>query len=93
VNKHKLVYKPIGTLVGVLGGVAASAVFGKVWQMVTGDREAPEPTDRQRTWGQILLAAAVQGAIFGLVRAFVDSSGAVGYKNITGSWPDDDSGK
>lgn len=92
-NKHKLIYKPVGTLIGVLGGVAASAVFGKVWQMATGDREAPEATDRNRSWGQILLAAGVQGAIFGLVRAFIDRSGAIGYKKVTGTWPDDDSGK
>lgn len=92
-NKHKLIYKPVGTLVGVLGGVAATAVFGKVWEMVTGDRDAPEPTDRNRTWGQILLAAMVQGAIFGGVRAAIDRSGAMGYRKVTGSWPDDDSGK
>lgn len=92
-NKHKLIYKPVGTLVGVLGGVAASTVFGKVWQLATGDREAPEATDRDRSWGQILIAATVQGAIFGLVRALVDRGGAVGYRKVTGSWPDDDSGK
>ncbi|OLF15138.1 hypothetical protein BU204_22970 [Actinophytocola xanthii] len=93
VNKHKLIYKPVGTLIGVLGGVAASAVFGKVWEAVTGDREAPEPTDRRRGWGEILLAAGVQGAIFGLVRAALDRSGAIGYRKVTGTWPDDDSGK
>ena len=92
-NKHKLIYKPLGLLFGVLGGVAASAVFGKVWEAVTGDREAPEPTDKNRSWGQILLAATVQGAIFGGVRAAIDRSGAIGYRKVTGSWPDDDSGK
>ncbi|GAB3459550.1 DUF4235 domain-containing protein [Actinophytocola sediminis] len=92
-NKHKLIYKPVGTLLGVLGGVAASSVFGKVWQLATGDRQAPEATDRERSWGQILVAATVQGAIFGLVRAFIDRGGAVGYRRLTGTWPDDDSGK
>lgn len=92
VNKHKVIYKPVGTLIGILGGVAASAVFGKVWEAVTGDREAPEATDKNRSWGQILFAAMVQGAIFGVVRAAVDRSGAVGYRKLTGTWPDDDSG-
>ncbi|MCT2582866.1 DUF4235 domain-containing protein [Actinophytocola gossypii] len=92
-SKHKLIYKPLGLLFGVLGGVAASAVFGKVWEAITGDREAPEPTDKNRTWSQILLAAVIQGAIFGGVRAAIDRSGAIGYRKVTGTWPDDDSGK
>ena len=92
-SKHKLIYKPLGLLFGVLGGVAASAVFGKVWEAITGDREAPEPTDKNRTWGQILLAAVIQGAIFSGGRAAIDRSGAIGYRKVTGAWPDDDSGK
>lgn len=88
-NVDKLIYKPAGMLVGALGGVAATAVFRKIWTMATGEEEAPDPTDRERTWGSILLAAAVQGAIFGLVKAAVDRSGAAGYKKLTGKWPDD----
>jgi predicted metal-dependent enzyme (double-stranded beta helix superfamily) len=89
VNVNKIIYKPVGMLVGVLGGLAATAAFRKVWELATGDREAPDPTDRNRSWGQILLAATVQGAIFGLVKAAVDRGGATGYKKVTGEWPDD----
>ncbi|HEY0692127.1 MAG TPA: DUF4235 domain-containing protein [Kribbella sp.] len=88
-NVNKIIYKPVGMLVGVLGGLAATAAFRKVWELATGDREAPDPTDRNRSWGQILLAATVQGAIFGLVKAAVDRGGATGYKKVTGEWPDD----
>ena len=30
---NKLLYKPLGMLFGVLGGLAASAAFKKVWQL------------------------------------------------------------
>ena len=36
---------------------------------------------------RVLAAAAVQGAIFALVRAAVDRAGATGVKRLTGSWP------
>jgi hypothetical protein len=88
-NANKVIYKPAGLVIGALGGVAATAVFRKVWTMVSGEKEAPDPTDRDRTWGQVLLAAGVQGAIFGLVKAAVDRAGATGYKKVTGEWPDD----
>lgn len=89
-NVNKVIYKPVGMLVGALGGVAATAVFRKVWTLVTGEDEAPDPTDRKRSWGQILLAAMVQGAIFSVVKAAIDRGGAAGYKKMTGEWPDDD---
>ena len=88
-NVNKIMYKPIGMLVGVLGGLAASTVFNKVWAKVAGGNEAPDATDKKATWGEVLLAATIQGAIFGLVKAAVDRGGAVGYRKVTGEWPDD----
>ncbi len=86
---NKVLYKPVGLVVGALGGFAATALFRKAWTLVSGEEEAPDPTDRDRGWGSVLLAAAVQGAIFGLVKAAVDRGGAAGYKKVTGEWPDD----
>jgi predicted metal-dependent enzyme (double-stranded beta helix superfamily) len=88
-NVNKVLYKPVGALVGVLGGLLASAVFNKVWGKVAGTDEAPDPTDKRAGWGEVLLAATIQGAIFGLVKAAVDRGGAAGYRKVTGEWPDD----
>lgn len=89
VNVNKVIYKPAGMVLGALAGVGATVVFRKVWTLATGDAQAPDPTDRDRGWGSILLAAAVQGAIFGVVKAAVDRGGAAGYRKVTGEWPDD----
>jgi hypothetical protein len=86
---HKLLYKPLGMLFGVLGGLAASLTFKKVWQLATGEDETPTATDRNFSWREILIAATVQGAIFGLVKAAIDRGGATGYRKLTGKWPDD----
>jgi hypothetical protein len=89
VNVNKLLYRPLGMLFGVLGGLAASALFGQVWKLITGTEEAPTPTQKDRSWGEVLLAASVQGAIFGLVKAAIDRGGAAGYNRLTGEWPGD----
>ncbi|GGP71723.1 DUF4235 domain-containing protein [Saccharothrix coeruleofusca] len=86
---NKLLYRPIGMLFSVLGGLAASAVFRQVWKLITGDKVAPTATQRDRGWGEVLLAATVQGAIFGLVKAAIDRGGATGYDKLTGEWPGD----
>ncbi len=72
----KLLYKPLGLLVSVLGGILASAVFNKVWTAATGQQEAPEATSAEHSTKQVLLAALVQGAVFGVVKAAVDRAGA-----------------
>jgi hypothetical protein len=35
----------------------------------------------------VLVASALQGMIFALVRAAVDRGGAAGVRRITGTWP------
>lgn len=83
----KVLYKPFGMVVSVVGGLIASALFRKLWKLVAHDDETPAPTQRRRTWGEVLAAAALQGAIFGLVKALVDRAGATGFARATGAWP------
>jgi hypothetical protein len=86
---NKLLYRPLGMAVSVLGGVLAGKAFGQVWKLITGEKEAPSPTQQDRKWSEVLLAATVQGAIFGLVKAAIDRGGATGYDKLTGEWPGD----
>ena len=84
----KVAYRPVGLLLGMAAGAVAGAVFKQVWKMAAGDGDAPDATDEHRGWGEVLAAAALQGAIFAVVRAAVDRGGAVGVRRLTGSWPD-----
>lgn len=83
----KLVYKPVGMLAGALAGAVAGLVFKQVWKVVAGESDAPDATDEGRTWTEILLAAALQGAIFAVVKASIDRGGAQGIRALTGEWP------
>jgi Protein of unknown function (DUF4235) len=85
----KLVYKPLGIGVSVLGGILAGAVFKQVWKLVAGEEEAPKAKESEYGWREILPAAAAQGAVFGLVKAAVDRGGAEGFRRLTGVWPGD----
>ena len=83
----KVAYKPVGLLLGVGAGMIAGILFKQVWRLASGDDDAPDATDEERGWGEVLAAAALQGAIFALVKAAVDRSGAVGVRKMTGQWP------
>ncbi|QRP50871.1 DUF4235 domain-containing protein [Amycolatopsis sp. FDAARGOS 1241] len=86
----KMLYKPLNFAVSALGGLVAGRVFKVVWQKIAGEGDAPNATDKHRTWQEILIAAAVQGAIFGAVKAAAERAGAVGYEKASGEWPGDD---
>lgn len=83
----KILYKPVGLVAGLLGGVLAGAIFKRIWKLAAGEDEAPKATDAGRSWREILLAAAVQGAIFAVVKAAVDRVAAEGTHKLTGIWP------
>jgi xanthosine utilization system XapX-like protein len=82
----RLIYKPIGAILGILAGLVGKRLFDFVWTKVD-DEEPPEATTQQSSWARVLAAAAVQGVIFKTVRVAVDRWGAMGWYYLTGSWP------
>jgi uncharacterized protein DUF4235 len=82
----KLLYKPFGIILGILAGLAGRQAFNFVWGKID-DQEPPEATTAMAPWAKVLGAAALQGAIFGAVRAAVNRGGAKGYEHLTGVWP------
>ncbi|BAJ28071.1 MULTISPECIES: DUF4235 domain-containing protein [Kitasatospora] len=83
----KILYKPLGLLLGALGGLTAGALFRRLWALLGHQEDAPSPTDPERTWKEVLTAAALQGAVFALVKAAVDRGGAAATHRLTGTWP------
>jgi hypothetical protein len=83
----KVLYKPLGMLAGVLGGMVAGMIFKRVWKLAAGEEDVPKATDARRGWGEVLAAAALQGAIYALVKAVVDRGAAAGARKVTGVWP------
>ncbi|MET9958111.1 DUF4235 domain-containing protein [Streptomyces sp. NPDC006326] len=83
----KVAYKPVGLALGAASGMLAGAAFKQAWKMLGHDDDAPDATDQNRSWQEILLAAALQGAIFAVVKAAVDRGGATTVRRLTGTWP------
>jgi hypothetical protein len=83
----KILHKAITMLVSVLIGKVTTALFRKAWQASAHQDEVPKATDAQRRWGEVLLAAALEGMIIALVKAAVDRAAAEGINKLTGVWP------
>ncbi|MBB2942900.1 hypothetical protein FB565_002613 [Actinoplanes lutulentus] len=84
----KVALKPVNIALGFAAGTVAGLLFKQAWKVVSGDDDAPDAGDEDRGWGEILAAAALQGAIFAVVKAAVHRGGAIGTRRVTGHWPD-----
>lgn len=81
-------YKVLQVVSSVLGGMAAGAIFGRLWaRFDDSEDEPPQADDLAQSTSKVLVAAAAQGAIFALVRAVIDRLGAHGYQRMTGHTP------
>lgn len=89
VNVAKIIYRPFGLSSSILGGVIAGTVFKQVWRRVQGEQDVPNPLQSEYGWRQMLMAAALQGAIYALVKATIDRAGAQAFERLTGEWPGD----
>jgi len=82
----KLLYKPFGIVAGIAGGLLARRAFTAVWGAID-DEEPPEATTERASWGRVVGAAVVQGAVFSGTRAVVDRAGARAFQHLFGVWP------
>lgn len=83
----KIAWKPIGLTLGMVGGLVAGKVFGMVWKQVSGEDETPQPLSDDYSTREVLLAAAIQGAIFGLIKTAIDRYGMKGVRRFLDAPP------
>lgn len=69
-------YKVLSLLASVLGGMLAGMLVRRLWKLTAGEDRAPDVEDLDRGWIEVLAAAAVHGAIAGMVKGATKRAGA-----------------
>ena len=79
----------MGLAGSVIGGLIAGTIFKQAWKRAApGDKpDPPKPLETEYPFKEILLAAAIQGAIFSVVKTVIDRQGARLFERLTGEWP------
>jgi hypothetical protein len=85
----KALYTPLGIAFGVIGGLIGGQLFKLAWKLIAKKDDAPGARESEYSWREILPAAALQGAIFAVVKATLDRGGAKAFEKVTGAWPGD----
>lgn len=82
----KLLFTPLSIVAGLIAGAISRKVFDQIWGLIDSD-EPPESKHREITWGKLILAAAIQGAIFRGMKAATDQGSRRAFARTTGIWP------
>jgi hypothetical protein len=82
----KLLFVPFSVATGLAAGFAAQKIFDQIWGLV--DKEdAPDSKYREIELPKLIAAAAIQGAVFRVVKEASDHYARRAFANVTGSWP------
>jgi homospermidine synthase len=82
----KLLFIPFSIAGGLIAGFISKKIFDLAWGLVD-DEEPPEPEHRDVPWVKLMVALAVQGAIFRMMRGLADRGSRLAFFRFTGSWP------
>ena len=77
---------PISILSGLLAGFVGKKLFDGIWGAFD-EEEPPESKHLEISWMKLLLAGAIQGAIFRAVREVADHGSRRAFMRVTGTWP------
>ena len=82
----KFLFLPFSILSGLLAGFVGKKIFDQLWGIID-EEEPPDSKHLEISWGKLLAAAAVQGAIFRAVKEATDHGTRRAFMSLTGSWP------
>ena len=82
IARDEVTYRLLNLASGLLGGVIADALVSRIWRTFSNTDELPNPAAPDRHSREVLIAAAIQGAIFGLVKAALSRITAKGYRRF-----------
>jgi hypothetical protein len=88
----KVLFLPFSVIGGFLAGKVATMIFERLWRVVD-DQASPEPDQRWAQWPKLVLALALEGAIFRTVRGGFDRGSRELFTRLTGAWPGKDAPK
>lgn len=72
----------------MVAGALAGGLFKQLWKLIAREEEPPQAADPQRSWKEVLPAAALQGALFATVKAAVQCGALQTGRKLTRSGAD-----
>jgi uncharacterized protein DUF4235 len=82
----KLFFIPFSVISGLVAGFVGKRLFSLIWGLID-DEEPPKAEHRDVDPRKLVLALAIDGAVFALVRGLVDHAARLAFARSYGAWP------
>ncbi len=82
----KVLFIPVSVIGGLIAGFLSKKIFDQVWGLIDKE-EPPDSKYRDIAWPKLILAGAIQGAIFRAVKEASDHASRQAFYKSTGAWP------
>jgi uncharacterized protein DUF4235 len=82
----RVLFAPFSVGAGFLAGFLGKKVFEQIWGMIDKE-EPPHPEHREISVPKMLIALAVEGAIFRMTKGAMDHWIRRSFERLTGNWP------
>jgi NADPH:quinone reductase-like Zn-dependent oxidoreductase len=83
----RALWKVVGTLTGILSGMATRTVLKAVWKRVKGGDPPTNPAAPGTSWKEALVWAASSGVAMAVTRLVAQRGAAEAWKKELGSYP------
>jgi len=82
----KAMFVPFSVGGGLLAGIMGRKLFEQIWGLIDKD-EPPHSKHRDISVPKMLIALAIEGAIFRLTKGAFDHWARAGFEKFLGTWP------
>jgi hypothetical protein len=82
----KALFIPVSIIGGLIAGAISRKILDEIWGLFD-EEEPPDSKHRDIDWGKLLIAAALQGAIFRVMKEAADHYSRRAFYKTTGTWP------
>ena len=82
----RILFVPFSVAGGLLAGLLGKKLFEQVWGMIDKE-EPPHPEHREISVPKMLIALALEGAIFCLTKGALDHWARRSFERFMGTWP------
>lgn len=84
---QRLLFLPFSLVGGLIAGRLARRVLAALWRLIDPDEELPQTQRRDVSFGKLLFALALQGAVGEAVSGGIDHLARRLFNHLTGIWP------
>jgi hypothetical protein len=88
----KLIFLPMRLSAALLSGILGKKLFERLWAVIDAE-EPPQPEQRRIDVRKLVLALAIEGGLFRVLKGLADHSSRSAFARLTGRWPGEEAPK